>query len=284
MRSLLLDGPAGYHVGLPVIIPVVFRVFGATLGPHLVLAVALGVAMSGCLYAVLRILRMPLLHAFAVATLVLVFPFSDSTRLWAMAGYNQLAVVLWLLGLLVALRGLTATGPRGALLHAGATILYVLGILVYELVAGVVLLSVVAYGLHSLGSRSTRSRVLLRWLVGLVASGAALGVVLLVALPRTVRSAGERSIATTDGCACLTSAGFRRATGCGLLCAGPRQCCGLRPVLCHAARGARPSHRARSLSPVRHHLRLRLSDVCPSRGPDVRLELGSELRSQGRSG
>lgn len=85
--------------------------------------------MSACLYA---LLRMPALHAFAVVALVLVFPFSDTTRLWAMAGYNQIAVVLWLLGVLVALRGLGATGRRGAPLHAGAAALYVLGILVWS--------------------------------------------------------------------------------------------------------------------------------------------------------
>lgn len=35
VRNLLLDGPAGYHVGLPVLIPLVFGVFGPILGPHL---------------------------------------------------------------------------------------------------------------------------------------------------------------------------------------------------------------------------------------------------------
>lgn len=186
VSNLLRDGPAGYHAGLPVIIPVVFRLFGPTIGPHLVLAVALGVAMSASLYAVLRVLRMPALHAFAVAALVLVFPFSDSTRLWAMAGYNQIAVVLWLLGLLVALRGLRATGRGGVLLHAGAMVLYALGIVVYELVAGAVLLSVVAYGLHLLGTAPAKRTLALRWVADAVATGAALSVVLLVALPRTV--------------------------------------------------------------------------------------------------
>jgi len=148
VRNLLLDGPAGYHAGLPLIIPVVFRLFRPTIGPHLVLAAALGVAMSACLYAVLRALRMPGLHAFAVAALVLLFPFSDSTRLWAMAGYNQIAVVLWLLGVLIALHGLSIGGRRGALLHVGALVLYALGILVYEVVAGAVLVTVVAYSLY----------------------------------------------------------------------------------------------------------------------------------------
>lgn len=186
VSNLLRDGPAGYHAGLPVIIPFAFRLFGPTIGPHLALAVALGVAMSACLYAVLRVLRMPALHAFAVAALVLVFPFSDSTRLWAMAGYNQIAVVLWLLGLLVALRGLGTPGRRGMLLHVEAMVLYALGILVYELVAGAVLVSVVAYWLHLLGTAPPKRRLLLRWGADVVATGAALGVVLLVALPRVV--------------------------------------------------------------------------------------------------
>jgi hypothetical protein len=69
-----------------------------------------------------------------MASLVLLFPWSDSNRLWAMASYNQLAVVFWLLGLLLALRGFRSTGRAAVLLHAGALLLYAAGIAVYELV------------------------------------------------------------------------------------------------------------------------------------------------------
>lgn len=135
VHNLLSDGPAGYHIGLPVLIPLSYRAFRPAIAPHLALAVALAVSVSVCMYAVLRRFRLAPVHAGMMAALVLVFPWSDANRLWAMAGYNQVGVVLWLVGLLVALRGVRASGGRAVLLHAAALACYAAGIAVYELLA-----------------------------------------------------------------------------------------------------------------------------------------------------
>lgn len=116
---------------------------------HLAAAIGIGVLASACFFWLLRSLRVERIHAGAIAALVLVFPWSDSTRLWPTASINGLAVCLWALGVVVALRGLRASGRRAVVIHAGALCLYVLSILTYELAAGPVLVAVLLYGLRS---------------------------------------------------------------------------------------------------------------------------------------
>ena len=116
---------------------------------HLALALVLAVATSLAFYAVLRALGMERPHAGAIAALLLLFPASDSTRLWASAGLNTLSVLLYLLGVLAALRGLGAAGRRAAAWHVGALILYVLAIFAYEAVAGVVAATGFVYAFRS---------------------------------------------------------------------------------------------------------------------------------------
>lgn len=119
------------------------------LGPnpelHLALGLLLALALSMALFAVLRELRVERAPAAAVAALVLVFPWSDSTRLWATAGLNNLAVVLWLVGVLLALRSLDAHGRRRQGLHGAALAVYVASVLIYQATAGLVLVSVLVY-------------------------------------------------------------------------------------------------------------------------------------------
>lgn len=157
-KSYLNDGPAGYHLGLTVIAPLAHYFLGIHTGWHLALAVILAALMSTAFYAVMRALGLARVHAGLIAALALLFPFSDSTRLWAMASYNQLAGALVLGGLLVALYGMEKRGSRGALMHALALVLYAAGILVYELVAGWVL----AAGFLYLW-RAPRRPTLIRW-------------------------------------------------------------------------------------------------------------------------
>jgi len=181
--SLLQDGPAGYHLGLSVLVPVAYFFFGAATGPHLILAMVLGVAMSGCFYVLLRRFDVAPLHAGLIAALALIFPFSDATRLWAMAGYNQLAVVLYLAGLLLALGGLRAASRNRAIaLHMGALVLYAVGILIYELVGAAVLGSVGFYLL----ARSSWRGAGVRFITDAAVAGLTLWFVVEHALPRRI--------------------------------------------------------------------------------------------------
>jgi hypothetical protein len=164
-HNMLHDGPAGYHLGLPVIIPPVFFLLGIHMGLHLALAAMLGAAMSFLAYVLLRKLGVAPLHAGVICALVLLFPWSSSTRLWAMASFNQVGVILWLSGALIALRGMRRSGRSAIAHHAAALVLYACAVLVYELLGGAVVISVIFYL-----SRGSLKRVALRFVAdGLVA-------------------------------------------------------------------------------------------------------------------
>jgi hypothetical protein len=118
------------------------------LAPHpamRVWAVVLAVAMSALLFVVLRDLRVPRLHAGALSVLVLLFPSSDSTRLWPAASVGTLAVILCLAGAIVTFRALRTTNWRAAGLHVVGLGLYATALLMYEAPAGLLLLSGLAY-------------------------------------------------------------------------------------------------------------------------------------------
>lgn len=145
------------------LMPVPQALFGPHPAPHLALAALLGVVTSLCLFLLLRTLAMAPLHAWMIGALVLLFPWADSTRLWATASVNSLSVCFFLLGLTVALRGFDHRGRRGALMHAGAALLYLLSVLTYEVTAAAALLA----GFLYLG-RAPRRRALRSWAADVV--------------------------------------------------------------------------------------------------------------------
>ena len=133
------------------------------------LAVVLGTATSVCWYVLLRTLGLERWPAAAVACLTLVAPWSSSGRLWATASVNNVAICLFLLGLVVALRALPGSGRGAWVRHGAAVLLYVASVLTYEL-AGTAALAAGALYLR----RAPMRRALLRWAADLVAVGAAL--------------------------------------------------------------------------------------------------------------
>jgi hypothetical protein len=137
--------------------------------------------MSFAGYALMRRVGLAPLHAGAIAALVLLFPWSDSTRLWAMASFNQIAVILWALGVLIALRGLRERGRRAVALHAAALVMYVLATLMYELAGGLVVISALFYLF-----RGTWRQAAVRWLPDLAVAYLALDYVKQNTLPRPV--------------------------------------------------------------------------------------------------
>ena len=126
---------------LAVFLPIPHALFGVAPGPHLALALALGIATSLCLYVLLRTLEMAPVHAAAIAALSLLFPWSDSIRLWPTASINSLSVCFFLIGLVVALRGFDHRGRRAIAMHGGADVLYLLSVLTYEASAAAALLA-----------------------------------------------------------------------------------------------------------------------------------------------
>ena len=141
-----------YRPLLGLSLPLPHLIFGSAPSLHLALATALGVAVSVCLYAVLRTLGLARVHAAAIGALALVFPWSDSTRLWATGSVNNLAVALYLGALLAALAGLESRGRRRTALRFAAALLYASSVLTYEATAVAALLSVLIYA-HRAGWR-----------------------------------------------------------------------------------------------------------------------------------
>ena len=139
--------------GLVIYIPLTHVVFGPHPSLHIALAILLAVLMSTTLYALMRRLAFAPIHASAVAVLVLLFPWSDSSVFWAVAGHISLAIAFGLGGVILALRGLEARADgrrrRGRQLHAGAVALYALSVLTYETAAVALLFAGALYLTHA---------------------------------------------------------------------------------------------------------------------------------------
>ena len=134
-----------YQPGLALLLPIPHAVIGLNPALHLALGIVLAALMSLSLFALLRTGGMERPHAAAIAALVLVFPWSDSTRLWATASINNVAVSLCLAGAVLGMLGLAAEGGRARRLTAASVALYVASVLTYSVAAVFALLSVLAY-------------------------------------------------------------------------------------------------------------------------------------------
>jgi hypothetical protein len=121
-------------------VPLTYWVFGMHMWLHLAWAAFLGIAVSALLYAVLRTLGLPRIHALAIGALVLVYPWFDSTRLWSTGDQIALSTTFALGGLWLALAGLARDSWKW---HVGAAALFLASILTYE----ITLPSIAAFGL-----------------------------------------------------------------------------------------------------------------------------------------
>jgi hypothetical protein len=128
-----------YRPLMGLLLPGIHALLGAEPHLHLLVAQAVGVAMSLLVFLVLRELRVGPWAAAAVAALAFVFPWGDSVRLWATPALNGIAVIAYLTGVLLALRG----RGRGAAL--GAPPLFAAATLLYEAVAPAALLTFLLY-------------------------------------------------------------------------------------------------------------------------------------------
>jgi hypothetical protein len=144
-------------------LPLPDALFGTNVQAQLVLAVSLGALTAWCFYLFLRALSLGPIHAMPIAVLSFLFPWSDASRLWATASINNLAVCAYLIGSVVALRGLRAGGFRSVVLHGAAMILYLLSLVIYEVAACAIALSILLYRTRAPLQRATR-----RWFLDLL--------------------------------------------------------------------------------------------------------------------
>jgi hypothetical protein len=148
---------------LGVLLAIPYRLFGLHTPLHLTLALVLSAAASTAFYVLLRTLGLERRHTGMIAALVLFFPWADSSRLWTTGSMNNAAVIFFFAGLIVSLCGLRAGGRRALVLALLGTTLYVLAVLTYEVVGGVVLLVVLVYTWWSGWGRAWR-----RWMLDLI--------------------------------------------------------------------------------------------------------------------
>ena len=132
----------GYRPVLTALLVIEHKAFGGHMWLHLAMAALFGVLTAWALYVLLRTLSFSPLDSAVPAALLLAFPWADSTRLWATASYDTLAVALYLLGLTLAVRGLRSGSTW---LTAGSLVLYLLAAWTYEIVTVGVLASVAVY-------------------------------------------------------------------------------------------------------------------------------------------
>jgi hypothetical protein len=133
-------------------LPLTHLVFGEHMHFHLAWATVLAVAMALALYAVLRRLELPPVHCLLISALVLLFPWSDSTRLWATASLSSASIALYLAGVALALRAV-----RKGRSHVPALVLYGLSMMTYEVTLVAVALTGALYAVVA-GWRRARRR------------------------------------------------------------------------------------------------------------------------------
>lgn len=146
---------AAYRPVLALLIPLPHLVFGVHPAFHLALGLACAVAAGAAFHALLRAAGASRSFALAAATLALVFPWASSTRLWATATLNMVAVALIAAAAAISLRQLATGDRRRVVLTAG---MCAAAVLTYEAVVGIVALLPLLYR-----TRAPWRAALVRW-------------------------------------------------------------------------------------------------------------------------
>jgi hypothetical protein len=123
-----------------------FQLWGSHRVAYALVSIGLLVLMAGLAYGILRRCRLAWPWAAAAAALLIVFPGSDSTRLWPNASIGEYVVSLVLIGILIVLTALRRdTRWPQLILHAVAALLSVVAMLTYEIAVPLVALSGLIY-------------------------------------------------------------------------------------------------------------------------------------------
>jgi hypothetical protein len=156
----------------------IYTLLGSHVKSLLALSAAMRFLLVAILYGLLRKLRFSWLAAVSIAVLTLLFPASDSTWLWIGASELSLAVVCVLLGCLFNLRAVSDKGSHRLSLRVVGLALIATGILTYELVVPISLLSGALYLMHTNPRRALRE-----WGIDILVLGIVIIVFTLHAVP-----------------------------------------------------------------------------------------------------
>jgi hypothetical protein len=128
--------PSSINPGNRPLLLVYESIVHAALGLHqhafIAFTVLTSLGLSLALFLTLRTIGLERIHAGAIACLVLLFPYADTTHLWFSATDSNITITLYLLGVTVALRGLNYSGRRAVIYHALALALFAASLLIYE--------------------------------------------------------------------------------------------------------------------------------------------------------
>jgi hypothetical protein len=144
-----------------------YALLGTHFDLHLLLALFLAAFLSIVYFAFLRTLGLGLPWALAAAAILLVFPSSDSTRLWSTGSQINLFIGLYLVAMVIAIAGRRRFGPvpsvPAVLTQMVASAIALVAVGGYEIVAPGVFLSFVLY--RYVGGRGG---TLWRWLLDVI--------------------------------------------------------------------------------------------------------------------
>jgi hypothetical protein len=123
-----------------------YQLLGSHRFAYALFSIGLLVLMAGLAYAILRRCRLAWPWAAAAAALLIVFPGSDSSRLWPVGSNAEYAVSLVLIGTFIVLMALRRdTRWPQLLMHAFAALLSVVALLTYEIVLPLVAVNGLIY-------------------------------------------------------------------------------------------------------------------------------------------
>lgn len=141
----LLAGEWGHRPLHLVYLSGTYNLFEDSTRAHLASSLVLLVLMAAALFWVLTLFRLHWAAALAVASILVVFPYSSGTRFWNSASAMSLSVALFLVGVGLAVLAFRRQGPSAWLLHALSVGAYVASILLFEVTVGAIALVILAY-------------------------------------------------------------------------------------------------------------------------------------------
>lgn len=123
----------------------VYLLLGSNAAAYHAMSIVFLIGSTLLLYLVLVGCRVPRTAALIACLLYIVYPGSDSTRLWPTAIGAQYILAGYLGGVLLALAALRSSGRRSLLLHGASVALFLLILLTYEVVVPLVAIAGVLY-------------------------------------------------------------------------------------------------------------------------------------------
>jgi hypothetical protein len=122
-----------------------YSLFGAHRSDYQFAAIAFLVLNASLIYTIARQCRLPRPWAFLIGAAFVLFPASDSTRLWVVGAIGQYVVAIVLVAVLVSLSALRRRGPSAFALHLLSATLVVVAMATYEIALPLVALGGAAY-------------------------------------------------------------------------------------------------------------------------------------------